>query len=222
MKDASGEKQEQKNMPKVRESTLEVRDRVLVKNVGIRGTHKIADRWSETVYKVVKQIGESPVYVVASEKSGSPERTLHRDLLLPCGFLASTIQSEVDQEKENQSKKVPRGSDVSEVEEEQQLCETDEEVEYYSSQSTPDNVYPTIIVVRDIPQADVVPSSDDNKELSRERSSLNAQAEIFKPTEMLEKEDPVEERDEDLPDDGNPEVDVLPVGERCRIYNAGI
>lgn len=50
---------------KVRETVLEEGDRVLVKNVGLRGKHKIADRWSQTVYKVVKRIDDSPVYVVA-------------------------------------------------------------------------------------------------------------------------------------------------------------
>lgn len=80
---------------KVRESVLDVGDHVLIKNVGIRGKHKIADRWSQTVYKMVKHIEDSPVYVVAPLTSDSPERTLHRDLLLPCGFLSPSVQDEV-------------------------------------------------------------------------------------------------------------------------------
>lgn len=46
---------------KVRESTLAAGDKVLVRNVGIRGKHKIADRWSETIFVVVKQVPDSPV-----------------------------------------------------------------------------------------------------------------------------------------------------------------
>lgn len=80
---------------KVRESVLDVGDHVLIKNVGIRGKHKIADRWSQTVFKMVKHIEDSPVYVVAPLTSDSPERTLHRDLLLPCGFLSPSVQDEV-------------------------------------------------------------------------------------------------------------------------------
>ena len=72
---------------KVRESKLETGDRVLVKNVGLRGKHKIASKWSQTVYKVIKQVKDLPVYVVAPFDSNGPERVLHRDLLLPCGFL---------------------------------------------------------------------------------------------------------------------------------------
>lgn len=79
---------------KVRESVLEEGDRVLVKNVSLRGKHKIADRWSSTVYRVIKHIGNSPVYVVAPLNSDGPERTLHRDLLLPCGFLSSSVENE--------------------------------------------------------------------------------------------------------------------------------
>ncbi|XP_030602796.1 uncharacterized protein LOC115792414 [Archocentrus centrarchus] len=76
---------------RVRESKLEAGDRVFVRNVGIRGKHKIANKWSETIYKVVKQVRDLPVYVVAPCDSDGPERVLHRDLLLPCGFLPPTV-----------------------------------------------------------------------------------------------------------------------------------
>ncbi|KAL7872249.1 hypothetical protein SRHO_G00072320 [Serrasalmus rhombeus] len=72
---------------RVRESVLETGDRVLVRNIGLRGKHKLADRWSQTIYRVVKRVGDNPVYVVTPLNAGGPERTLHRDLLLPCGFL---------------------------------------------------------------------------------------------------------------------------------------
>lgn len=42
---------------KVRESTLEVGDRVLVRNVGMPRKHKIAVKWSQMVYKVVRHSG---------------------------------------------------------------------------------------------------------------------------------------------------------------------
>ncbi len=69
-------------------SSLEVNDRVLVRNVRLRGKHKLADKWESEVYVVVKRAGDLPVYTVR------PLRTLHRDLLLPCGFLpASEVSS---------------------------------------------------------------------------------------------------------------------------------
>lgn len=61
-------------------------DRVLVRNVNIRGKHKLANRWKKKINVIVKWIGDSPVYVVKPETGEGPHRTLHRDLLLPCGF----------------------------------------------------------------------------------------------------------------------------------------
>ncbi len=67
---------------KVRSSKLDVGDFVLVKNVNIRGKHKLADKWLSELYYVSSQPNpDIPVYVVTSE-AGS-ERVLHRNLLLP-------------------------------------------------------------------------------------------------------------------------------------------
>lgn len=72
---------------RVTESTLNVGDRVLVRSVRLRGKQKLADKWEMDIYVVVKRAGELPVYTVKPEGKDSPLRTLHRDLLLPCGFL---------------------------------------------------------------------------------------------------------------------------------------
>lgn len=71
----------------VRPSQLAVGDRVLVKNVRIRGKHKLSDRWEQDIFIVVKRAGDLPVYTVRPEGKDGPTRTVHRDLLLPCGFL---------------------------------------------------------------------------------------------------------------------------------------
>ena len=48
---------------KVREATLDVGDRVLVRQVGFRGKHKIADRWEKTPYVVIQIPNQDvPVY----------------------------------------------------------------------------------------------------------------------------------------------------------------
>lgn len=72
---------------RVVESTLEAGDRVLMRNVRIRGKHKLADKWESDVHTVVKRVGDLPVYTVKPEGKDGPFHTLHRDLLLPCGFL---------------------------------------------------------------------------------------------------------------------------------------
>lgn len=76
------------------ESNLEVGDRILVRNVKMRGKHKLADKWEGDVYVVLKKAGDMPVYTVKPEGKNGPARTLHRDLLLPCGFLPAAMTSE--------------------------------------------------------------------------------------------------------------------------------
>lgn len=75
---------------RVTESTLSLGDRVLVRNVRLRGKHKLADKWESDIYVVVKRSGDLPVYTVKPENRDGLLRTLHRDLLLPCGFLPIT------------------------------------------------------------------------------------------------------------------------------------
>ena len=64
---------------------LQPGDRVLVKNVGLRGKQKLADRWERQPYIILSQPNpDIPVYTVKLENSRSKKiRTLHRNLLLP-------------------------------------------------------------------------------------------------------------------------------------------
>lgn len=84
---------------RVKESTLEVGDEVLVRNVRIRGKHKLADKWEPTIHKVVERVGDLPVYKVRPQGKDVPVRVLHRDLLLPCGFLTFSEESAPHTEK---------------------------------------------------------------------------------------------------------------------------
>lgn len=54
----------------------------------IEQSDRIAKR-NKQRYDLKEEIDNSPVYVVAPVDSEGPERTLHRDLLLPCGFLST-------------------------------------------------------------------------------------------------------------------------------------
>ena len=76
---------------KVKENKLEVGDRVLVRNVGLKNKHKLSDKWGSTPYIVVEHPNpEIPVFKVRPEKGPGRERVLHRNLLLPCNFLPAS------------------------------------------------------------------------------------------------------------------------------------
>jgi len=62
------------------QTSIQVGDLVLVRNLSIRGKHKLADHWEEDPYRVVECIPGLPVYKV-QDKDGR-ERVLHCNLLL--------------------------------------------------------------------------------------------------------------------------------------------
>ena len=73
----------------VRGATVQLGDRVLVKNVGLRGKCKLANRFEANIYRVMEQPDLTiPVFVVVNERDRRKRRTLHRNMLLPVNFLS--------------------------------------------------------------------------------------------------------------------------------------
>ena len=78
---------------KVRESTVDVGDRVLVRNVGFKGKHKLADKWDKDPYVVLdKPNSNIPVFKVQKQSGNGPVRTLHRNMLLPFSLIPATSE----------------------------------------------------------------------------------------------------------------------------------
>lgn len=117
-------------------SELHPGDRVLVKNVRVRGKHKIADRWESEVYTVIKRAGPLPVYTVKPENKDRPVRTLHRDLLLPCGFLSAPAK-QVKQKVTQSSPSVRRSLRHLPVDEAEVLSDDDLMTDILHSDSGP-------------------------------------------------------------------------------------
>ena len=77
---------------KVREATLGVGDRVLIRKVGLKGKNKLADRWDKHSYIVIEVPNEGvPVYRVQRESGDSMVKTLHRNILLPFSAIPSSL-----------------------------------------------------------------------------------------------------------------------------------
>ena len=82
------EKQKSGYDRKIKGAILHPGDRVLVKIVAHEGKHKLADKWEDDPYRIVRQPNSGiPVYVVEKESGQGRKRTLHRNLLLPIGDL---------------------------------------------------------------------------------------------------------------------------------------
>lgn len=67
----SAEKNKTRFDQHVKPSTLVEGDRVLVRNVRLRGKHKLEDKWEKDIYIVVKRAGDLPAYTVHPETDSS-------------------------------------------------------------------------------------------------------------------------------------------------------
>ncbi|KAK7909563.1 hypothetical protein WMY93_014247 [Mugilogobius chulae] len=65
--------------------SLEVGDRVLLKNWGLKGKHKLETRWSPVPYQVIGKMPNLPVYKLKKESGSGGVKTIHRDHILPIG-----------------------------------------------------------------------------------------------------------------------------------------
>ena len=76
----------------IRGTVLELRNRVLLCNVGLQGIHKIVDKWSQEVYVVVKKPNSYiPVYELKPETVRAD--VLHYKLFLPIPYLPLKSQT---------------------------------------------------------------------------------------------------------------------------------
>uniref|UniRef100_A0A803K8U4 Integrase catalytic domain-containing protein n=1 Tax=Xenopus tropicalis TaxID=8364 RepID=A0A803K8U4_XENTR len=85
---ASGNRNQQNKArydQKVKFHDLQPGDRVLLRNLGIPGKHKLADRWGSQPYIICSQLPNIPVYQIRPEGKNHPIKTWHRNHLLPIG-----------------------------------------------------------------------------------------------------------------------------------------
>ncbi|XP_028853221.1 uncharacterized protein LOC114800249 [Denticeps clupeoides] len=114
---------------RVRYCPLAPGDRVLIRNVGLQGKHKLADRWSSTPYVIESQMPGLPVFKLKPEHRDGPKKVLHRNLILPIGqdVRLSAEETKVSAPKKRQSKRLKaKKATVPEVLEEESINNVDE------------------------------------------------------------------------------------------------
>ena len=77
---------------------LKVGDRVLLKNLGLKGKHKLQNRWSTTPHIVMEKLPNLPVFRVQPEGARGRVKTMHREHLLPIGQFVRVPEFETDDE----------------------------------------------------------------------------------------------------------------------------
>ena len=104
----SSEKQKEHYDRKVRGATVQVGDRVLVRNLSLRGKQKLANKWEDEIHLVLEQPTNGfPVFVVKREDGIGRRRTLHRNMLLPVNYLPIFApQKEVKKQETPKSVKI--------------------------------------------------------------------------------------------------------------------
>lgn len=60
-------------------------DRVLIRNLGLKGKQKLADRWSADPYVVESQLPGIPVYMLKPVDGDGPVKVMHQNHILPLG-----------------------------------------------------------------------------------------------------------------------------------------
>ena len=137
----SAEKQKIYYDRKVRGATVKVGDRVLVRQLSLRGKQKLANKWEDEIHVVLEQpADEFPVFVVRREDGSGRKRTLHRNMLLPVNHLP--VSTEPREEKQSTKKPKPpntreqRRGKEKETTSEGENESSDEETSRYYLQST--------------------------------------------------------------------------------------
>ena len=124
---------------KTRGGTLTVGDRVLVRVVAFDGRHKLADRWEQDPYVIIKKPNEDiPVFVVRKESGEGRKRTLHRNLLLPIGELPMTNTEKSEPKQPTKTRNPTPEPVVQHQEEQEDNQESDEDYEITTTNIEPE------------------------------------------------------------------------------------
>ena len=195
--------------------SLDIGDRVLLRNLGLKGKHKLESRWSPVPYIVMGKMPNLPVYKVKPEDGRGGVKTLHRDHLLPIGQFVRMPTAEAEDnshvkprtraETHRRSKKViPETQKTQEL---QEFTDSSSDMEYYRPQKHYSTHLEEILQNRKDPARPPAIIQDDRD--SSQQSDGNPAEDSSSEDESLEEEHR-SVREEDATQDSVPENEVDP------------
>ena len=166
-------------------------DKVLVKIVAFDGKHKLANKWEDDIYVVLKQPNpDIPVYTVKKQNGQGRERTLHRNLLFPIGFLSedNIVSTKISTQTERKTRPIPKPR-------------TKSKAVIHESSSEEDDSEDIIVVTKD----SLTPSSHDKDiqfptddiDTELERSASETEIDEIEETEYTGEDEVIEDTVED-------------------------
>lgn len=118
--------------------SIEIGDRVLLRNLGLRGKHKLESKWSPDPYVVVVgKMPNLPVFKIKREDGRLGTKTIHRDHLLPIEQLVRMPRTDQDADPPEKPKtradthKRSRRDPRPENQELQEFSDSSSDMEYY-------------------------------------------------------------------------------------------
>ncbi|XP_070401169.1 uncharacterized protein [Nothobranchius furzeri] len=207
--------------------SLEIGDRVLLKNWGLKGKHKLQIRWSPTPYQVVGKMPNLPVYQLKKENGSGHLKTIHRDHILPIGqHVKLPILEEGNNccDRQKQKGKKPKQATIVSDPQLSQDSDSSSESEYYEpqrygySQERVREALRQALRSQAVSQEDCASDQDkvsdetasdersENEELPLEDGDVNQDSET-EPDQMMDIQEESDQNEED-DEDSAPEPDL--------------
>ncbi|XP_054862316.1 uncharacterized protein LOC129347852 [Amphiprion ocellaris] len=195
MSDKNHQRNKKAHDKQVKEQVLDKGDRVLLRNFGVTGKHKLKCKWRPLPYVVVEKLPNLPVYKIKPESGMGAGKTVHRNHLLPIGYL---VRFPVEDDEEETKKSPVTRAQQQKSREQVQTTRTNEDI---SSESEYEEVYLSRPLEFDLEKLLTHP------ELSTTPSQPNVIAAESQAKDMADAE-PVVNDLSDLPPNADPEINV--------------
>ena len=190
--------------------SIEIGDRVLFRNLGLSGKHKLESKWSPDPYVIVGKMPNLPVFKIKRVDGSLGTKTMHRDHLLPIEQLVRMPPSTQDADPPARPKTradTRKKSQRPETQELQVFSDSSSDMEYYVTHRVTwrDPLLRMTNTARPVVDLEVDPEPENDNDSETDNDPE---------TEHDPKAEPVHENDSD-PEDDDHNSETEPEEEKC-------